>query len=175
MSYKNVLLTDEDTIKTYSNISDNIDGNYLLPAISMAQKIDLQAVIGSPLLKKLQKLVFDNKIDEVEHEDYKELLDEYVTDYLTYCSIVRLIPIVSFKINNMGAVRTEDDKVIGLNYSDTFNLKDYYQMQADYLKYRLQNYLIANYSNFRELSAYKSIDEIKANLISAHSCNIFLG
>lgn len=171
MTYKDILLCSEDDIKTYSNINENTDGKYISPAIYIAQKSDLEGVIGTKLVRKLQTLVGKNEIDNYENEHYKELLDDYVTDFLIYATIVRLIPIVQFKIGNAGNVISSDEKLINLSFEETFSLKDFYQNQADYLKYRLQKFLIKNHNNYKELSSY-SIDEMKANLKSAASCAI---
>lgn len=173
--YRDILLCSEDTIKTYTNINDNTSGEYILPSIYMAQRAELEETVGSSLVKKIQELIGTNQIDNIANKRYKELLDDYITDYLAYASIVRLIPIVSIKIGNAGAVRTEDEKVTGLAYSEVFNLKDYYQNQADYLKYRLQRYLIANYQYFPELVTWKSIEDLQTNLYSAANVPIWLG
>ena len=175
MKYKDILLCGEDDIKTYSNLNDNTDGKYIAPAIFMAQKNDLEGILGTQLVRKIQELVGSNRIEDIENEYYKELLDEYIVDYLTYASIVRLIPIVSFKIGNSGVVRTDEEKVVGMSYNETFSLKDYYQNQADYLMFRMQKYLIANYSKFPELGKCKTIEDIRANLYSAANVSIFLG
>lgn len=169
--YRNILLCSEDDIKTYSNISDNTDGKYISPAIFMAQKSDLEETIGTQLVKKLQEMVACSTLEGY----YMELLNDYVVDYLIYASIVRLIPIVSVKIGNTGAVRTEDDKVTGLSFGEVFNLRDYYQNQADYLKYRLQRYLLANYQHFPELHTYRSIADLQQNLYSSANVPIWLG
>lgn len=174
-NYKDVLLCDEDTIKSYTNINDNVAGEYILPALYMAQHQDLEECLGSALVRKLQELVATGRIDDTEYEDYKTLLDDNVSDFLAYATIVRLIPVVSFKIGNMGAVRTEDDKVVSMSYSEVFNLKDYYQHQADYLLHRLQRFVLANYSKYPELGKYKSIDDLQSNLYSASNIGIWLG
>lgn len=175
MKYRDILLCSEDYIKTYSNISDNTAGDYIQPALYMAQHQDLEECLGTALVRRLQELVGTGKIDDIEFEDYKTLLDDHITDYLAYATIVKLIPVVSFKIGNLGTVRTEDDKVTGLAYSEVFNLKDYYQNQADYLLYRLQKFLLANYSKYNELSKYKTVEDLKSNLNSAANVNIWLG
>ena len=173
--YKDILLCSEDTVKTYTNINDNTDGNYIAPAMYIAQNNDLEGIIGTRLLRKIQELIGTGEIEDCENEHYQELLDDYITDFLAYTTIVRLIPVVSFKIGNAGAVRTEDEKVVGMSFNDVFSLKDYYQNQADYLAFRLQKYLIANYSKYPELRQIKSIEEIKSNLYSASTCAIWLG
>lgn len=172
--YKDILLTTEELVKQYTSLNDNTSAEYIAPAIFMAQKNDLESVLGTKLVRKLQQLVCENLIDEVEYEYYKELLDDYATDYLAYATIVRLIPIVSFKIGNAGVVRSEDDKVYNMSYNEVFNIKDYYQQQVDYLRYRMQKYLIANCGKFKELNDNK-VEDIQNNLLASASCNIFLG
>ena len=174
-NYKDILLTNEDYIKTYSSISDNLAGDFLLPSLYIAQHQYLEEIIGSELVKKLQMLVAENRINNVGNEYYRELLDDYIQDYLTFATIGEVIVATSFKVNNFGASRTEDEKQYGISYSEVFKLKDYYKGKADYLAYRMQRYLIANFNQFPELVTYKSIEDLQANLYSAASIPIFLG
>ena len=48
------LLISVDTIKTNTNISDNLEDKVLYPAIQRAQDIELQSVIGTDLYRALQ-------------------------------------------------------------------------------------------------------------------------
>ena len=173
--YKDVLLCCEDTIKTYTNLNDNTAGKYILPALYIAQHQNLEEVLGTLLVEKLQELVATNHINDNENEHYKVLLDDYVNDFLAYSTIVKIIPIVSFKIGNLGATRTEDEKVTGMSYSEVFGLAQHYQQQVDYLQYRMQKYLLQNYSKYKELKEHTTTDNLKSNLISASNCNIWLG
>lgn len=175
MNYRDVLLCSEDAIKTYTNTNDNIAGDYLLPAINIAQRSGLETILGSSLVRKLQALVAEGAIVYDENSMYKELLDEYVTDYLSYASIVELIPIVSFKIGNIGTVRTDDEKDLSMSFNEVFKLKDYYEDKMEYFALRMQKYLSENYSKFPELTNYKAIEDIRPNLYSASNCNIWLG
>ena len=62
---KNVLLISEATLKKYTLINDNMDGVYILPAIQMAQDIDLDTAIGTKLCNKLKALVKSGDIVEI--------------------------------------------------------------------------------------------------------------
>lgn len=174
MEYRDILLTSEDNIKTYSSINDNVSGDYLLTAIAIAQRTGLEGIIGTALVNKIQELIGTDNIDKSEYKHYKTLLDEYISDYLIYQSIVELIPIVSFKINNVGASRTEDEKNSMVTFDEVFKLKDYYEDKADYFAYRMQRYLVDEYNNYPELND-TTIANIKANLNSAAGCSIWLG
>lgn len=52
-----VLLTSEEFVKSISNISDNLAGKYMLPAIREAQEINLREILGDALTDKLKKIV----------------------------------------------------------------------------------------------------------------------
>lgn len=174
MNYRDILLVSEETIKTYTNINDNISGDYLLPAIAIAQRCGLEGVLGTALVRKLQELIGKDEIHNEDNKMYSELLDEYVTDYLCYAAIVELIPIVSFKINNVGTIITEAEKVNTVTFDEVFKLKDFYEDKADYFAMRMQRFLIDNHCEFDELND-TTIANIKANLYSAAGCNIWLG
>ena len=55
-----ILLSSENFIKSVTNISDNVNGKYILPALREAQEIDLKGIIGSSLLETLKILVADD-------------------------------------------------------------------------------------------------------------------
>lgn len=171
--YKDVILINENVIKSITNISENVNGGYILPAIKLAQDIDLEETIGTQLKEALQKKVFDNTItsDLV----YKTLLDDYIQSYLAYATIVHLIPNIAFKIANAGVLTTNDEKMNNVSPTEVDKVKWHYKHLADVYKNRLQRFLVKNYSSYPELQTYRSVQDIKANLISAASCNIQLG
>lgn len=174
-NYNNVLLVGVDYIKSNSPISNNLDDKYLLPSIAYMQRSNLEETIGSQLLCKLQELVGENTIDNEENEHYKILLDDYVQDYLMYLAIADVTVSTSFKINNFGVNRTEDEKVYNASYSEIMQMKNYLLEKSNYCRYRLQRYLIANYEQFRELWTWKTIADLRTNLYSANGCNVVLG
>lgn len=175
MNTNDVLLISESYIKSVTNISDNLSGDYLLPSIKLAQDVDLESTIGTMLLEKLQKLVFDNDISNQENEMYKLLLDKYIQPYLAYATIQHLTPTVAYKLANQGVIRTDDEKSYNVTSNEVDKTSDYYNHIANFYKKRLQMFLIANYNSFTELLNWKSISDIRANLYSAAGCNVSLG
>lgn len=175
MTNNDVLLISEDYIKSTTNISDNLANDYLLPSIKLAQDIDLESTIGTQLLHKLQKLVFDNDISNQENSNYKLLLDNYIQPYLAYSTIQHIVPTVAYKLVNQGIVRTDDEKSYNVTSNEVDKVVDYYNHIANTFKKRLQMFLIANYNEFPELLNWKSLADIRANLYSAAGCNLSLG
>ena len=175
MTNNDVLLISESYIKSVTNISDNIAGDYLLPSIKLAQDIDLESTIGTQLLEKLQELIYNNDISNQDNYYYKLLLDKYIQPYLAYCTIQHLVPTVAYKLVNQGIVRTDDEKSYNITSNEVDKTSDLYSHIANTYKKRLQLFLIANYNEFPELLNWKSIADIRANLYSAAGCNVNLG
>lgn len=171
MNYRDVLLTNENIIKSTTNMFENISGNYLLPSIVQAQDIDLEEIIGTELKNELQRQVFNNNFKNL----YKTLLDDYIQPFLTYSSIVRLIPIVSYKIGNAGVMTTADEKMNPLQSNQIDKIKAEYQNIADVYKNRLQRFLLKNFNEIPELGASTTVDKIKHNLYSSATCGVVLG
>ena len=175
MNTNDVLLISEDYIKSVTNISDNLAGDYLLPSIKLAQDIDLESTIGTQLLEKIQELIYNNDISNENNSMYKLLLDKYIQPYLAYATIQHIVPTVAYKLANQGVLRTDDDKSYNVTSNEVDKVADYYNHLSNTYKKRLQLFLIANYNEFPELLNWKSISDIRANLYSAAGCNVNLG
>lgn len=171
MTYRDVLLTNENIIKSTTNIFENISGNYLLPSIKLAQDLDLEYVIGTRLKQELQKMVFNNSFKNI----YKTLLDDFVQPYLTYSTIVRLIPTVAYKIGNAGVLKTDDEKMTSMSPSEVDKVRTEYIRVADTYKNRLQRFLLENKNEFPELQGNNTVDAIQQNLYSSATNGLALG
>lgn len=171
----NILLISEDLIKSVTNLSDNMSGDYLLPAIQLAQDVDLEETIGTPLLTHIQELIYNNKIALEENKDYKVLLDKYIQPFLAYATIAHITVPIAFKLANAGILRTSDEKMDNVSANEVDKVKYHYQHIADTYKYRLQRFLLANYNKYPQLLQYKSIADLRTNLYSAARCNLWLG
>jgi len=185
---KEILFTSEENVKGLTAISDNVESKYLLPAIREAQEIYLREIIGDALMSKLRWCIDNNAFRGAfapadyneDHEtetggnpQYRKLLNK-CQYYLAYKAVAELIPKVSYKIRNMGVVKTSDENVQPATYAEIVAQRDYYIGQADYYCLLLQNFLLANRSDYPELTEQKA-NEIHATLKSAASCGIWLG
>lgn len=171
----NVLLISENTVKSTTNLSDNLNGDFILPAIKLAQDIELEETIGTQLLDKLKSLIYNNTINQEQNLKYKKLIDKYIQPFLCYATIAHITVPIAFKLANAGVLRTEDEKMYNVSADEVDKVKWHYQHIADTYKYRLQRYLIANYSQYPELMEYKSIADLRVNLYSAAKTNLWLG
>lgn len=167
-----ILLISEKKIKSELALDENIYGKYLLPSIKQAQAISLQTILGTTLLNKIYQLIETQEINRA--VDYKILLDEYIQDFLIYETMTYLIPIVAVKIDNIGVVINQDEKVTNISKNEIDYLIEQYKYKADFFKKNLQVFLCKNHGKYPELSNNEE-GIIKPNLQDTESCSIFLG
>lgn len=183
-----ILFTSEANVKGLTAISDNVESKYLVPAMREAQDIYLRSIIGEALMAKLKWCIENNAFrgafsaedynedystEEGGNPQYRELLRQ-CQYYLAYKSVAELIPKVSYKVTNMGVVKTADENVQNATYEELCAQRDYYVSRADYYCLMLQNFLLNNRADYPELSE-KHVNTIQSNLRSAASCGIWLG
>lgn len=145
-----ILLINEDVLKSVGLINDNVDGVYVLPSIVLAQEVGLQELIGTKLLKKIKKLVSDGTIRDDANAKYKLLLEDYIKNYLIWQATSEIQIPVSFKTTNSGVVQNQDDKKNGVDIKDVQYLKEYYADKARFFSRMLTSYLCHNASDYPE-------------------------
>ena len=166
----NILLISEDTLKTYSHLNDNIWGKSLTPAIITAQDIYLQKFLGSCLYKKVLELVKSGEIRNENYAMYKELLDNYIANFLIYQTLANLIPEISTKITNMGLVTSNDEHVQNVTQGERDLVMGQYQKYADAYCKMMQDFLKENRDSFPELNCCGA-----PNLDSSAETGLWLG
>ena len=150
-NWPNVLLTGPRTIKRLSPINNNVEEQDIFTAVLSAQNIDLQQIIGSNLLWKLQELIATGDINSIERFNYKALLDIYITPFLTSVITFKLMPIIQYKIRNKGVVTTNDEHVNNAAYSEMKNVIELYRNESTEYGNILKKFLCKNRSSFPEL------------------------
>lgn len=164
-----VLLISEETLKTYSLVNDNIDGKYLLPSIQTAQDIDLETLIGKALLNKLCSLVEDGSI--VENDNYKLLLDDYITPYLVWQVMSNLQLGINYKLSNSGVITNDDERKSRLEFKNNQLLQQQYKHYADSYAIKMKDYLCSNsnkYPEYHQCLNYSHAEDVEL-------CGIYLG
>jgi len=145
-----VLLINEDVLKSVGLINDNVDGCYLQPAMVLAQEVGLQEIIGTRLLKKIKNLIETDEILLDSNIAYKELLVDYIKNYLIWQTTSEIQVPVSFKTTNSGSVQNQDDKKNGNDIKNVQYLKEYYADKARFFGKLLSDYLCHNSAKYPE-------------------------
>ena len=167
-----IYLIEPELVKQLTNVSDNLEGKVLGPAIIEAGNA-LRDIVGDALCDKLEELVANEEIDLDENVNYKLLLDKSQY-FLAYTAAANVTVLTAAKIDNFGVSRSTDEHIESLSLTDVFTISEHYQKKADEYCGKLQNWILKNKKKFPELTE-NQCNDIKANLFSAASRGIWLG
>lgn len=170
-----ILLSSERFIKSVTSASDNLSGKHLLPALREAQEVGLRGIVGDCLLAKLKEVAASSDEEKAKPENapYMDLIRE-AQYYLAYKTLVGVANSVTYKVGNIGVVKTTDENVQAVTQDDLAKQQFYYQAKADGACVTLQKWILNNKASFPELRAC-DCNAIRANLVSAATSGVFLG
>lgn len=154
------MLISPEAVKAASYVNFNVEEGTVGASIREAQNIHLISIIGSNLLDKLQELVYnkmtedtEESIDAEKNAVYKVLLDDYVEPYLANMTQALLCVPVSFKLRNLGVVRTSDTNADSPSLRDVMAVQTRYKGMASRYATYLSQYLCAHRAEMPELDA----------------------
>ena len=158
--FYNLLLVSPAELKQESIINQNVEEKVLNVIVQTAQEIYLCKIIGTPLFRRLQELVWNklknnegDKIDGTGFETYNELLENYVKPYLKYKTVEQFTVENSFKMRNVGVVRNADTNVSYVDLDSIRFLQKHYATYVAEYEDRLSKFICANKENLPEVSA----------------------
>ena len=157
--YTNTLLISPSELKSESLINSNCDDKPLSNMVTTTQEIYLVKITGTPLMRKLQELVYNevkglpDSITQAGNEQYFDLLSNYVKPYLRYHALKSFIVENSFKFRSAGVVRVSDTNMNFASVDDIKFLQSHFETYVAEYEDRLSKYLCANKSNFPEIQA----------------------
>lgn len=168
-----ILLSSETFVKSVTNISDNVAGKFILPALREAQEVGLRGIVGDCLLDALKERVADGSIAAVENTAYRDLIDR-AQYYLAYMTTVEVLNKVSYKVGNFGVAKSNDENLQVVTQDEIAKQQYYYQSKADGCCRDLQRWILRNRQAFPEL---KDCDcaAMTSNLRSSATSGLWLG
>lgn len=155
--FRNVMLISPQKVKTWGVINLNVNESEIGNAIRISQDIYLRDIVGTDLVERVQRLVYDkiqglpDTIDDEANEAYKVLLDDYLTPVLVYRTAVELCTLVTLKIRNMGVVKNNDTNVQATSAADVKYMSEYYSTFFNDKVNRLMDFLCGNREAFEEV------------------------
>lgn len=170
-----VFLISTDDVKAASQTNYNVDDSVLAGVIRTAQNIYLRDIIGDNLLEALQDMVSENTIDNEENIAYKELLDNYIFDYLAYKANVELCVPVSLKLRNIGLSQDSDTNILAASLQGIDLAADFYETQAIDKCNRMIDFITENRDAFPEVDTVCTCGKQAPNLRKRANTRLWIG
>ena len=132
-----IYLIEPELVKQLTNVSDNLEGKVLGPAIIEAGNA-LREIVGDALCDKLEELILSGEIELDESFNYKLLLEK-AQYFLAYTAAANVTVLTAVKVDNFGVSRSTDEHIESLSLTDVFTISEHYQRKADEYCGKLQN------------------------------------
>jgi len=161
-------------LKEYSTIDYSVEDKLLENSIYDAQKIDLQAILGTRLYKALETKIINNTLSG--ETAYKTLMDDYIFDVLLKSSQSRALMYIYAKIRNKGIMEQNSDNSNPVDITILNKMRDEIQNDFEYFSNKLKLYLcevdLPEYKNYNP----DSLDYYETpNTTDSYFTGIYLG
>jgi hypothetical protein len=100
-----ILLIEHTDIVKFTAMNGNVDTDKFIQYALYAQDTHIETYLGTQLLKKIQELIETEDIDEVEFENYKNLLTDYIKPMLIHWAFAEYLPFSAYTIANKGVYK----------------------------------------------------------------------
>jgi hypothetical protein len=148
-----ILLVSPKYIKDNYLVDNNVDDTLIVNAITDAQEINIQELIGTKYLKTLKTQVQTNTLTA----QNITLLDDYLLPALIRYSLYYLPLYLNNRITAAGVVTKDTDRSTAVDSKDLDDMREELKNMADFYAQRMLRYLIANKTQYAD---YLNIDDI---------------
>lgn len=156
----NTLLISPGELKGESLINQNVEDKILSSIVTTSQEIYLCKIIGTPLLRKLQMLVYNavmnnggETVDTQGNGLYKELLEQYVKPYLKYSAMKAFLIENTYKLRNTGVMKNYDTNLQSTDLDTLKYLEKHFDVYRCEYEDRLSKFICANKESLPEVQA----------------------
>ena len=160
-----VLFISENKLKDSTAINGNVDVDFLLPYVKVAQKKYCETELGTDLYEKLQADIIAGTLTG----NYLTLVDDYIGDMLTHWSFYECFNFLRFKIQNNNIYSKVSETGTAISESEASLLREEIRNTSEYYTQRLIDYLCNNNSLFPEYTTSSGAD------VRADKDNYFCG
>jgi hypothetical protein len=167
---KNILLITPATIKERTGLHNNVDEKLVFPVIKMCQDMFIEPALGSALYARVQAGIGDNNLTS----DETTLLDDYITDCLSWFVLAKLPVNLAHQFYSKGVMQKRDDGADPISASDILRIESENKNNAEFYLNKLIKFLKKNYATY---PTYKSETGDADDVIpedDGYSCPIYL-
>ena len=149
-----VLFISENKLKDSSAINGNVDNEFLLPNLKVAQRKHIERVLGTDLYKKLQSDITAGSLSGV----YQTLVNDYISDALVHWGFYEAVPFLRYKVMNNNIVSKQSEDATPLTREEAQDLREEVRNTAEFYTERLIDYICNNSSDYPEYSTNTGAD-----------------
>jgi len=152
MSY--VLFISENKLKDSTAIGGNVDVEFMLPYIKVAQKKYIETKLGTDLFVSIQGKISGASLSGI----YETLVNDYIQDALVHWAFYECIPFLRYKVMNNNIVQKTSENSENLTREEAQDLREEVRNTAEFYTNRLIEYIRDNTASLPEYSTNTGAD-----------------
>lgn len=149
-----VLFISENKLKDSTAINGNVDMDYLLPYLKIAQRKEIERILGTDLYEALQTKITAGSLTGA----YQTLVDDYIQDTLVQWAFYEAIPFLRYKVMNNNIVSKTSEDSNPLSREEAQDLREEVRNTAEFYAERTIEYITNNISSFPEYNTNTGAD-----------------
>ena len=149
-----VLFISENKLKDSTAIGGNVDMEFMLPYIKVAQKKYIETKLGTDLFEALQTKITAGSLTGA----YQTLVDDYIQDALVHFAFYECLPFLRFKVSNGNIYSKTSETGTALSTEEAQHLREEIRNTAEFYTQRLIDYIKNNTSSYPEYSTSSGAD-----------------
>lgn len=158
----------EETLKSKTVVSENLDTKILNQTIWLVQEERIQQAIGTDLYNRLQAGIIASDLTA----DETTLLNNYITNVMVFYVMAELPMVLGFKFYNKNILKKSADNAEAATMTELADIMSYYQNKAEFFEARLIKYLQDTASNTVFPEYFECTDLLPKK--KAYKCSIVL-
>lgn len=169
-----VLFISEAFLKQTTFVGENVQNNVLTSAITKAQTIKLQSVLGKALYTKIEDDIYNagGSISGLTG-NYLILFEEFIVPALTNWALYECIIPLTLKFTNKGISRAQDQYTEGVDLEWVKYIKNDIRNEAEWYNQRLTTYLCNNTGLFPEYYDFTAQDLYPSTKAGSYESGIY--
>lgn len=148
------LFISEQRLKETTAITNNLDVEFLLPYLKIAQRKFIETTLGTDLYEKCQSDITGGSLAGV----YQTLINDYVSDALCHFAFYEALPYMHYKVMNKGIMLKNSDNASPITREELHDMRSNVLDTAEWYRKRIVDYLCHNSSSFPEYSTNTNED-----------------
>ena len=147
-----VLFIGMEDMKSLTALGGNVDSDYVIPFIRIAQDMHILSVLGTKLFDKMKELIEDDEMGDAGNEAYNSLLD-LIKPCLAHFTMVDYIPFNTYKLKNASTLQPQPENAVPVSKTEMDSLVEIERKTARNYLMRIEEYLCANNSDLPEYTS----------------------
>ena len=164
------LFVSEQRLKETTAITNNVDMEFLLPYLKIAQRKYIETALGTDLYEVTQGYITAGTLSS--NANYKTLVNDYISDALCHYAFYEALPYMHYKFMNKSIVTKSSDNGQPISRDELQDIKHDTKDTAEWYGKRMVDYICNNTSLFPEYSTNTGADISPSKSVYTSAMNL---